>query len=97
MQIKRAPIPIMWGQITNIQVFTDILLRGEDHAGCPIQKLGPPKILTFWCPCFAVGSYASWQFLQDPFTQTHILTFGKKQVSYDVFLKDMANENVNPL
>ena len=74
-----------------------ILLRGEDYAGCLVHKLGPPKILTFWCPCFAVGSYASWQFLQDPFTQTHILTFGKKQVSYDVFLKDMANENVNPL
>ena len=75
-----------------------ILLRGEDYAGCPVHKLGPPKILTFR-QCFAVGSYASWQFLQDPFTQTHILTFGKKQVSYDdVFLlKDMANENVNPL
>ena len=85
------------GRVSTRDFTVSILLRVEDYAGCPIHKLGPPKILTFRRPCFAVGSYASWQFLQDPFTQTHILTFGKKQVSYDVFLKDMANENVNPL
>ena len=59
-------------------LINSILLMGEDYAGCPIHKLGPPKILTFRWPRFAVGSYASWQFLQDPFTQTHILTFVMK-------------------